>query len=238
MIESTLHLFWPGPIGPYQTDLDRLINRLELMDSPENCVEHTLQNFPNYPAKKEDELRFRAYLYVLRDLLRQGWQPHVRQGKLYLKPPAWTKKASDPDSIQQHKEAVRNSLDWERDRQFEQPSVRQFIQKMEQPRAFGNKQVSIRNLITDGQILAENLQPVVVLPESEQLEAIHKAVQPYLQLVERGNVVSLLISFCKISGVIFATPGARRTMQPLVGKCFISYAMPHNHSTQLSVLQR
>lgn len=186
MIESTLHLFWPDPIGPYQTDLDRLIKQLELSDYPANYIEQALQNFPNYPAKKEDELRFRAYLYVLRDLLRQEWQPHVRQGKLYLKPPAWTKKASDPDSIKQHKEAVRNSLDWERDSQFEQPSVRRFIQKMEQTRPFGNKQVSIRDLIVDGQMLAKKLQTAVT-QESEQLDAVHEVVQPYLQLVETGR---------------------------------------------------
>lgn len=187
MIESTLNLFWPDPIGPFQTDLEQLVKHLELAETPINCVEQILHKFPSYPAKKEDELRFRAYLFVLRDLLRQGWQPHVRQGKLYLKPPAWTKKASDPDSIKQHKEAVRNSLDWERDHQFEQPSVRQFIQKMEQSRAFGNKQVSIRDLIVDGQLLAGKLQTAVTLPESEQLEALQEVIQPYLQLVESGK---------------------------------------------------
>lgn len=186
MIDSTLYLFWPGPIGPYQSDLDRLVKYIESASSPENCVEQSLQNFPNYPAKKEDELRFRAYLYVLRDLLRQGWQPLVRQGKLYLKAPVWTKKAGNPDSIKHHKIAVRNSLDWERRLQFEQPSVRQFIQKMERPRVFGNKQVSIRDLITDGPTLAAKLQAVVEQPKFEQLEAIHEVVQPYLQLVERG----------------------------------------------------
>lgn len=129
MIESTLHLFWPDSIGPYQTDLDQLIKRIELSDPPEKCVEQTLHNFPNYPVKKEYELRFRAYLYVLRDLLRQEWQPLVRQGKLYLKAPTWTNKVSDPDSIKHHKEAVRNSLNWERNYQFKQSSVRQFIQK-------------------------------------------------------------------------------------------------------------
>jgi hypothetical protein len=183
MSDSTLHLFWPDSIGPYQTDLNHLIKGLELADTAANCVEQVLQNFPNYPAKKGDELRFRAYLYVLRDLLRQEWQPLVRQGKLYLKAPAWTKKANDPDSIKHHKEYVRNSLDWERNLQFEQPSVRQFIQKMERPHVFGNKQVSIRDLIADGPTLAAKLQAITEQPESEQLEAIQQVVQPYLQQV-------------------------------------------------------
>lgn len=187
MTESTLQLFWPDPIGPYQTDLDQLVKRLESAATPVSCVEHALKNFPNYPSQKDDELRFRAYLYVLRDLLRQGWQPHIRQGQLYLKPPAWTEKADNPDLIKQHREAVRNSLDWERSHQFEQPSVRQFIRKMERVNIFGNQQVSVRNLIADGQALAAKLRAAIARPESEQIGALQEAVQPYLQQVETGT---------------------------------------------------
>ena len=186
-MQPKLQLFWPNPVGPYQIDLNQLVKRLESADHSADCVEHAIKNFPRYPSKKEDELRFRAYLYVLRDLLRQDWQPYVRQGQLYLKPPPWTEKASNPESIKQHKEAVQNSLDWERNHQFEQPSVRRFIQKMEQMRSFGNKQVSVRNLIADGQTLAAKLQTVVARPKSEQVDAVQEAVQPYLQQVETGK---------------------------------------------------
>ncbi len=184
MTESSLNLFWPSSIGPYQTDLDQLLKCLETANSPVNHVECVLKNPPQYPSKKEDELRFVAYLHVLRDLLRQKWEPQVRQGKLYLSPPKWTKKASDPDSIKQHKKAVQNSLDWERSSQFENPSVRKFIQKMERTRSFGNKQVSIRNLIADGEMLAGKLQTALATHPSKQIEILQESIQPYLQQVE------------------------------------------------------
>lgn len=184
MSEYTLQPFWPNSIGPYQSDLDQLVKCLESTELPTNCIETFITNFPSYPSKKDDELRYRAYLYVLRDLLRQKWQPYVRQGKLYLKPPKWTEKASDPDSIKEHKKAVQDSLEWERNNQFQKPSVQRFIQKMEQRRPFGNKQVSIRDLIADGEVLASKLKKVISQPKSEQLDTVQEVIKPYLQQVE------------------------------------------------------
>lgn len=187
MPTTTPHLFWPGSIGPYENDLNQLAQQLDGAEQPIQCVQTLLAAFPVYPAQKQDELRFRAYLHVLLDLLKQEWKPVIQQGRLYLHPPHWVKKVQGTEEIDKHKKSIRRSLSWERDIQFQRPSVQEFIRKMETEHAFGGNVVSIRSLIADGKVLAEHLQTVMQLNKDEQNSAVCKVVQPYLQLVRTGE---------------------------------------------------
>ncbi|MBX3000191.1 MAG: DUF4338 domain-containing protein [Caldilineaceae bacterium] len=113
--------------------------------------------------------------------------PHVRQGRLYLQPPKWVSSVRGEEEIQHHKTAIQQSLSWERNAQFEQPSVKAFIAEMERERPFGAKWVSIHNLIADGQMLADKLQQVLAQEDSQREPALSGVIQPYLQLVESGR---------------------------------------------------
>lgn len=178
------HLFWPQGIGPYEFDLNLLLTALA-EDDPDFLakVESALEDLSHYPNAEEERLKYEAYLYVLRDLLRQEWMPEVRQGRLYLYPPMPAKAEDGEEAIEQSKEVARNSLDWERQAQFQKKSVQKFIVYMERERAFDGQIVSIRSLMADGAALARRLQAVAQLDVKEQTEQIAEVIKPYLQLV-------------------------------------------------------
>lgn len=185
-IDTSINLFWPSPIGPFQSNLDSLLSQASERETLLTAVCHLIQDFPYYPNVPEESLRFRAYLHLLRDFLRQEWLPYIRQGKLYLQPPKWADSVRGAEAIERHKDSIQQSLQWERDAQFGKASVQKFIAKMERERSFGEKLVSIRNLIADGEVLARKLQKVIVQSEEQQSELLAGAIQPYLQLVETG----------------------------------------------------
>lgn len=183
MANNTRYLFWPGPIGPYENDLQQLITELVLQKDQENWLQSAIRNPPSYPALKEYQLRYISFLHVLLDLLRQEWRPFAEQGRLYVAPPKWAEKARGTNDIAKHKEAVRRSLSWERDKQFQSPSVKTFIRKMETERFFKGQTLSIRSLIADGAVLSKKLKELTCLDETEQKNRVVTVIQPYLQLV-------------------------------------------------------
>ncbi|MCB0172374.1 MAG: DUF4338 domain-containing protein [Anaerolineae bacterium] len=183
MANNTRYLFWPNPIGPYENDLQLLVTELVLQKNHADWLQSAIQNPPSYPASEEYELRYITFLHVLLDLLRQEWQPFVEQGRLYVGPPKWAEKARGADDIAKHKDAVRRSLSWERDKQFQSPSVKAFIRKMETERFFKGQPLSIRSLIADGAVLSKKLEELTCLDETAQRSRVMTVIQPYLQLV-------------------------------------------------------
>ncbi|MBE2202329.1 MAG: DUF4338 domain-containing protein [Anaerolinea sp.] len=184
MSDTTPYLFWSQTIGPYESDLNQLLAILEKGTLGFLAkVETALNKLSCYPNAEEERLKYEAYLHVLRDLLRQEWRPEVRQGRLYLYPPASVEVTDGKDPVQQHKDAIRNSLDWERKAQFHKKSVQEFIAYVERERAFAGHAVSIRLLIADGKRLARQLHAIAQLDEAAQAGPLGEVIQPYLQLV-------------------------------------------------------
>ncbi len=186
MSESQGYIFWPQNIGPYSGELQVLLQLLScsstVTESSSKIAEH-LQQLPAFVNADIPYLRYRAYLLVLLDLLRQGWDYTCRAGRLYLAPPRLEETARSSEEAQAQKQAIRVSLSYERLAQLRKPSVQQFIQQMERPRAFGNTVVSIRSLFADGWQLANDLAALVALSEAEQNQAVHDVIKPYLQLI-------------------------------------------------------
>lgn len=186
--ESNYNLFWPQDIGPYETDLRCLLSSLEEIEDRSAqvaIVKKQLAQFPLYPNVEGSRLRYRAYLQVLLDLLRQEWQPRCYQGRLYLQPPDWThEEIRGEDAIRRHKKNIKKSLSWEREAQFEKGAVQEFIRYMERPRSFNNQTISILSLLADGKELAQELESIVNLEgDEEKQQHIVEVIQPYLQLI-------------------------------------------------------
>jgi hypothetical protein len=186
MITAQEQIFWPQDIGPFSSNLNLLLHELNVggdtAEVSRRITEH-LEQLPTYTNADLPYLRYRAYLLVLLDLLRQGWTYTCRAGRLYLAPPIWEEIARTPQAAQAQKQVLRASLSYERLAQLRTSSVQQFIRQMEQPRAFGNTVVSIRSLFANGQQLAEDLTALVALAETEQRQTVHNVIKPYLQLV-------------------------------------------------------
>lgn len=190
MADNSSHLFWPQNLGPFDSDLKSLFVAFQqLTDRGRqiDLLENTLKSLPFYPNAREGQLRYRAFLRVLIDLLRQEWRPEFRQGQLYLLPPDLASKIRNNTESQERKEALRRSLGWERKAQFERTTVKNFIRHMEQERPFNGNIVSIRSLLADGQVISQRLQEILELEDkSEQQAQIKTIIQPYLQLITTG----------------------------------------------------
>ena len=187
MTNNNPYLFWPQGIGPYEEDLRNLITLLAKAASHSeriSIIEKSLRNLPVYPNTDGSRLRYRSYIFVLLDLMRQHWQPEYRQGQLYLRPPAWTQQPLGDQDIENHKKVIRHSLSWERKAQFHKESIREFIRYMERQRLFNGQMISIRSLLADGRVLAQDLKAIAnVDNQVEQNKKVRSVIQPYLQLI-------------------------------------------------------
>lgn len=110
-----------------------------------------------------DSVRYAAALNVLIDLCQQGWQLEVHDEQLYVKLTA-------KDSMD--KEYIRYRLSSEKKAQFQEPSILNFIEKLEKEKVYNGKRLSIKNLIGNSEQLIEKIQA-----QDEHI------VQPYIQLV-------------------------------------------------------
>ena len=97
----------------------------------------------------------RVAIAVLYDLRVQGWTLGITRNKIWARPP-------EPihDSPEAEKNRLRESHLHERNNQLRQPSVRDFVRRMERQRRGPNGWVSIFSLMRDGRDLAEKLQTV------------------------------------------------------------------------------
>jgi hypothetical protein len=187
MSDHPPYLFWPQRIGPFETELRSLLPKVNMATSKEcviQVVENHMSELPEYRNAQDAHLRYRAFLMVLLDLLRQGWEIECCQGRLYLWPPDWTKKVKGDAEIQAQKTAIRQSLQWEQLAQLKKRSVREFIKYMERERLFDGRIVSIRSLFAEGQQLAMELKAVLAIEDkAAQYQALYSIIQPYLQLI-------------------------------------------------------
>lgn len=190
MTDAPAPLFWPQDIGPYEEDLHSLLRDLAVIDNPLDACQLVRQHpdgIPDYQHAHIQRLRYRAYLLVLHDLLRQGWVHVYRHGRLYLEPLTISAGENNADTLNSQKELLREMLNHERLAQIAKSSVQKFVRMMERPRLYNGQTVSIRKLFADGPSLAGELRRITALPTKDEQEiGITTAIQPYLQLVN-GN---------------------------------------------------
>lgn len=118
-----------------------------------------------------------AACYVLQDLARQGWAIRTDATRVQVQPPSTE---ADADA---EKARVRRQELIKRDEQLRQPSVRRFIEQMEQPREFCGSFISIFSLMRDGRELATRLEDV---GDDAPPSTWRSAIDPYVQIVHAG----------------------------------------------------
>ena len=95
-------------------------------------------------ASDVEELKYVASLRILLDLIQQGWVVDIRNGALYLL------FSSEKNN---NKDYIKYRLSFERNAQFEEKSIVQFIERMEKKRIFEGRDVSVKSLIGDPEAL-------------------------------------------------------------------------------------
>ena len=165
-----LELFSPRLDEERQAKFDALIKRIDCAfpNYRSQLVQNELSVFRANNDQLED-VKCTVVLNVLIDLCQQGWQMVVQDNKLYLK-------MSEQASAD--KDYVRFRLSSERKAQFQEESVRSFIEKMEKEKQFGGRTISIKQLIGSSELLVQKIR------ESEE-----EIVSPYIQLVEHSKDV-------------------------------------------------
>jgi hypothetical protein len=122
----------------------------------------------------------RVAVFILFDLKVQGWTLEVTRERICGHPPK-----PDDCSPEAEKLRLRDSHLHERDNQLRQPSVREFIRKMEQRRLGPNGWASILSIMRDGYEMAEKLR-AVERERAVQVKELRACISPYLQFVEPG----------------------------------------------------
>ncbi|MCL4230381.1 MAG: DUF4338 domain-containing protein [Dehalococcoidia bacterium] len=141
-----------------------------------DLLELTLARVGTVPAA--DRPLLSAAVRVLIDLGVQGWRTSVRGHVVQVgSPPAI------PSSVDAAKARVRRQELIKRDEQLRQPSVRRFVQEMEQPRLHRERLVSIFSLMRDGRELADALRVAARASAEDRLKALPTIVDPYIQFV-------------------------------------------------------
>ena len=131
---------------------------------------------------------YTACVRVLGDLAQLRWKLVESGHGLELHSPRrHDDRTSAPCVIHRRKEAIRRELRPRVRQQFADPHVRQFIRKLERPRA-SSRHASVKVLIADGAELQQRLRAARNHPLDDpgRIEALRAAVQPYLQLVDPG----------------------------------------------------
>lgn len=129
-----------------------------------------------------EDAALRAALSILSDLAKQGWSIHVTaQGIVKVRRP-------EPDDPLSEKARIRKQELVKRDEQLREPAARTFVERMERSVYHDGQPISIFSLFADGRELSASFRIARALPETEKLQALRKAVGPYLQFVEETAV--------------------------------------------------
>ena len=118
---------------------------------------------------------------VVLDLVTQGWKLRIADGTVTVSPP----KLKDISSTAAVKNFIRKGHLIERDEQLSEPSVVEFITRMERRRLTEKGWHSIYSLMRNGRDLASKLRNVVSFTDDKQRQdRLAEVIAPYIEFVE------------------------------------------------------
>lgn len=131
-----------------------------------------------------DSVKLRAVCLLVADLCEQGWWVAIESERITFEPPGITREGEQ--SVDDVKARVRGALQSARMRQLREPSVRQFLGRMERWTLRSGRKSSVTDLIDDGAALAREFQKIQSLPAGERGAALKGIVDPVVEICEAG----------------------------------------------------
>lgn len=129
--------------------------------------------------------KLRAICLLIADLLDQGWRVAFEGNGLHFKAPGI--EASPGQTVDDIKLRIRSALQVARRRQLSEPSVANFIRRMERRTLReGRVRSSVLDLIDDGAALARDLKAINELPAADQDAALARLVDPVVEVCQSG----------------------------------------------------
>ena len=132
-----------------------------------------------------DSLKLRTVCLLVADLHEQGWRVGVEGDQILMEPPGLDR--TERESVDQVKERVRRALHAARARQLEEPSVRQFLARVERRTLRNGIKASVLDLVDDGASLANELRRIQALSEPQRADALAQLIQPEIEVCESGT---------------------------------------------------
>ena len=129
-----------------------------------------------------DSVKLRAVCLLVADLCEQGWRVAIESERITFEPPGITREGEQ--SVDDVKARVRGALQSARMRQLREPSVRQFVTRMERSTLRLGRKSSITDLVDDGAALALEFQKIQALPADERSLALKGIVDPVVEICE------------------------------------------------------
>ncbi len=130
-------------------------------------------------------LMLRTTCLLVADLIDQGWACEIAADRVLLKPPSVR---PGPDlSREVIKARIRRALRVGRDRQLAEPSVRQFLRRMERTTKRPEGRFSIQSVIDDGRELERQLLKLRRLSSEEQERQLARLIDPVVESCESGE---------------------------------------------------
>lgn len=186
---SDSDLYGPGRerlFTPYLApgERDRLQDVLDFGTSSPPSFAKELRSLARRFVDDGDSVKLRAICLLIADLHEQGWRIDFAKGRITFAPPGISRE--DRQSIEDVKERVRASLQAARQRQLAEPSVRQFLARMERRTARPAGRFSVLDLVDNGADLARLLRPLSHLGEAERDAALARLIDPVIEVCEAG----------------------------------------------------
>lgn len=133
-----------------------------------------------------DSRKLRAVCLLVADLCDQGWQVEIEADRITFEPPGIAR--GGRESVDDVKARVRKALQNARRRQLQEPSVQQFLTRMERLTARSGVKSSIADLIDDGAALAKEFRALGGLGEDARRVALRRLIDPVVEVCEAGAV--------------------------------------------------
>ncbi len=130
-------------------------------------------------------LMLRTTCLLVADLIDQGWDFEIAADRVLMTPPGL--QPGPLNTPEQIKDRIRRALRTGRDRQLEEPSVRQFIRRMERPVRRVEGKYSVFDVIDDGRELERQLLKLRRLPREDQERALMRIIDPVVEVCESGS---------------------------------------------------
>ena len=182
-------LFGPGrqrAFSPYLAPAERktLRSAIHFAGQPTPSFADELRSLARRFVDDGDSLKLRTICLLVADLFEQGWRVAFEPNQMVFEPPGIAR--DDNQSVDDIKAQVRQAMQAARYRQLQEPSVRDFLTRIEKRRARAGKVASIVDLVDDGTELANEFIRINALPETEHAVALADLVDPEIEVCEAG----------------------------------------------------
>lgn len=182
-------LFGPGrqrAFSPYLAPDERktLRSAIDFTGQPTPSFADELRCLARRFVDDGDSLKLRTICLLVADLFEQGWRVAFESNRMLFEPPGIAR--DNNQTVDDIKARVRQALQAARYRQLQEPSVRDFLTRIEKRRPRVGKTASIIDLIDKGVELASEFRRINALPGPERAIELAGLVDPEIEICEAG----------------------------------------------------